>query len=154
TWGRVPAVIATLGTLTIYRGLVFMFSGGQQVNPQDIPRQLLAVARPGALGVPFMVLFAIAVAAFVALFLRYSRTGRAMYAIGSNPAAGRLRGLDAGRVVLLAYLVTGALSGVAGVLYAARFATVNPASAGAAFELQVIAATVIGGTSVLGGSGG
>lgn len=101
-----------------------------------------------------MVLFAIAVAAFVALFLRYSRTGRAMYAIGSNPAAARLRGLDAGRVVFLAYLVTGALSGVAGVLYAARFATVNPASAGAAFELQVIAATVIGGTSVLGGSGG
>ena len=116
TWGRVPAVIATLGTLTIYRGLVFIYSGGQQVNPQDIPRQLLTVARPGALGVPLMVLVAIAVAAFVALFLRYSRTGRAMYAIGSHPAAARLRGLDAGRVVFLAYLVTGALSGVAGVL--------------------------------------
>lgn len=153
-WGRVPAVIATLGTLTIYRGLLFIHSAGQQVNPQDIPRQLLALARPGSAGVPFMVLLAIAITVLTALVLRYSRTGRTMYAIGSNPEAARLRGLGAGRVVLLAYLVTGILSGVAGVLYAARFATVNPASAGAAFELQVIAATVIGGTSVLGGRGG
>lgn len=153
-WGRVPAVIATLGTLTVYRGLVFILSGGQQVNPQDIPRHLVAVARPGVLGVPLMVLLAVAVTAAAGLFLRYGRTGRAMYAVGSNPAAARLRGIDADRVILIAYLVTGALSGLAGVLYAARFATVNPASAGTGFELQVIAATVIGGTSVLGGRGG
>lgn len=154
TWGRVPAVIATLGTLTVYRGLVFIQSGGQQVNPQDVPRQLLAVARPGALGVPAMVLIALGVAVAVWIFLRFSRTGRAIYAIGSNPDAARIRGVQADRIVLFTYLVTGALSGLAGVLYAARFATVNPASAGVAFELQVIAATVIGGTSILGGRGG
>ena len=144
-WGRVPAVIATLGTLTVYRGLVFILSGGQQVDPQDIPGVWSTVARPGVLGVPLMVLLAVAVAAAAGLFLRYGRTGRAMYAVGSDPAAARLRGMDADRVILIAYLVTGALSGLAGVLYAARFATVNPASAGTGFELQVIAATVIGG---------
>lgn len=154
SWGRVPAVIATLGTLTVYRGLVFIFSGGQQVNPQDVPRQLLQVARPGQLGLPPMVLMALLVATAGWVVLRYTRTGRAMYAIGSNPDAARMRGLQAGRIVFLTYLISGALSGFAGVLYAARFATVNPASAGTGFELQVIAATVIGGTSILGGRGG
>lgn len=154
TWGRVPAVIATLGTLTVYRGLVFIQSGGQQVNPQDVPRQLLAVARSGPLGVPLMVLIALGVTVAVWLYLRYTRTGRAIYAIGSNPDAARMRGVQADRIVMITFVVTGALSGLAGVLYAARFATVNPASAGVGFELQVIAATVIGGTSILGGRGG
>ncbi|MBO8141191.1 MAG: ABC transporter permease [Firmicutes bacterium] len=153
-WGRVPAVIATLGTLTVYRGLVFIHSGGQQVNPQDIPLQLVAIARPGALGVPVMVVMAFVIAALGWLLLRYTRTGRAMYAIGSNPDAARMRGVQAGRIVFLTYLISGALAGLAGVLYAARFATVNPASAGVAFELQAVAATVIGGTSILGGRGG
>jgi len=154
SWGRVPAVIATLGTLTVYRGLVFIHSGGQQVNPQDVPRQLLQVARPGGLGLPPMVLMALIVAVAGWVVLRYTRTGRAMYAIGSNPDAARMRGLQAGRIIFLTYLISGALAGVAGVLYAARFATVNPASAGTGFELQVIAATVIGGTSIMGGRGG
>src|SRR5690606_22757894 len=153
-WGRVPAVIATLGTLTVYRGLVFIHSGGQQVNPQDVPRQLVHVARPGEFGIPLMVIMAFVIALLAWLMLRYTRTGRAMYAIGSNPDAARMRGVQAGRIVFLTYLVSGALAGLAGVLYAARFATVNPASAGVAFELQVVAATVIGGTSILGGRGG
>lgn len=154
TWGRVPAVIATLGTLTVYRGLVFIHSGGKQVNPQDIPPQLLQVARPGQLGLPFIVVLALVVAVAAWAYLRYARTGRAMYAVGSNPDAARMRGIRVDRIVAFTYAVSGMLAGLAGVLYAARFATVNPASAGVAFELQVVAATVIGGTSILGGRGG
>lgn len=153
TWGRVPAIIATLGTLTMYRGLVFIQSGSQQVNPQDLPARLIALARPGELGLPWMVVLALAIAGGASLFLRYSRTGRAIYAIGTNPLAAHLRGLPTDRVVLITFLISGALSGLAGVLYAARFATVNPASAGTGFELQAVAAAVIGGTSVLGGRG-
>lgn len=154
SWGRVPAVIATLGTLTVYRGLVFIYSGGKQVNPRDIPPQLVQLARTGKFGLPFIVVLAVAVAVAGWLYLRYTRTGRAMYAVGSNPDAARMRGIRADRIVALTYLLSGTLAGLAGVLYAARFGTVNPASAGLAFELQVVAATVIGGTSILGGRGG
>ncbi|BAS26413.1 ABC transporter permease [Limnochorda pilosa] len=152
-WGRVPAIIATLGTLSMYRGLVFVQSGSQQVNPQDLPARLIALARPTALHVPWMVILALAIAVAALLFLRFSRTGRAMYATGSNPMAAHLRGIPTQKVVFVTYLVSGALAGLAGILYAARFATVNPASAGMGFELQVVAAVVIGGTSILGGRG-
>ena len=153
SWGRVPSIIATLGTLTMYRGLVYIQSGSQQVNPQDLPARLVALARPGQLGVSWLVVFALVIAAGAAVFLRYSRTGRAMYATGTNPQAAYLRGLPTERVVGVAFLVSGALAGLAGVLYAARYGTVNPASAGTGLELQAVAAAVIGGTSVLGGLG-
>lgn len=153
-WGRVPAIIATLGTLTIYRGLVFIQSGSQQVNPQDIPRHLIALARPSQAGLPWMAILAFAAAITAGSFLRYTRSGRAVYAIGSNPEAARMRGIPVDRIVFLVYVLSGGLAGLAGILYAARFATVNPASAGLAFELQAVAAAVIGGVSILGGSGG
>lgn len=153
-WGRVPSIIATLGTLTMYRGLVFIRSGNQQVNPQDLPAQLLAIARPGRLGLPGVVLVAFAVAVAAGLFLRWTRSGRALYAIGSNPEAARLRGIRIEPLLFGAFVLSGTLAGLSGALYAARFATVNPASAGLGFELQAVAATVIGGTSILGGRGG
>lgn len=153
-WGKVPSIIATLGTLTMYRGLVFLRAGNQQVNPQDLPAQLLALARPGPLGLPGIVLIALAVTLLAGLALNWTRSGRALYALGSHPEAARLRGIAAERLLFGAFALSGALSGLAGVLYAARFATVNPASAGTGFELQAVAATVIGGTSILGGRGG
>lgn len=150
---KVPPLIATLGTLSVYRGLVFLSSGGRQVDPNDIPPPLIAMARTGPLGIPWIVLIAFLVAGVVAVFLRYTRLGRDVYAVGGNPVAARLRGIEVNRVVFLVYLLTGALAGLAGVLYAGRYGTVNPADAGVGFELTVIAATVIGGTNILGGSG-
>lgn len=150
---RVPPLIATLGTLSVYRGLVFLSSGGRQVDPNDIPPDLIAMARTGPLGVPWIVLIAFLVAIVVGLFLHYTRLGRDIYAVGGNPTAARLRGINVNRVVFLVYLMTGGLAGLAGVLYAGRYGTVNPADAGVGFELTVIAATVIGGTNILGGSG-
>jgi rhamnose transport system permease protein len=150
---RVPAIIATLATFSIYRGLVFLISGGKQIDPNDIPPSLIRLSQTSPFGLPWLVLFAFAVALLAYLFLRYRRTGRAIYAVGSNPAAARLRGIAVNRITFLVFTVTGGLSGLAGVMYASRYGFINPAQTGAGFELSVIAATVIGGTDVFGGSG-
>src|SRR5207253_1650930 len=87
------------------------------------------------------------------LWLRYTATGRNVFAIGSNPTAAVLRGLPVRRVLLLIFTITGLLSGIAGLMFASRFGYVNPVSTGAQMELIVISAVVIGGVNVFGGSG-
>ena len=153
TWMRVPSIIATLATMSIFRGLVFIVSGGRQVDPNDIPPALIRLSQTSPLIVPWHVLFAVAVAIITHIFLRFRRTGRAVYAIGNNPTAAGLRGIAVQQVVFLCFAMTGLLSGIGGVLYASRFGFVNPGQTGAGFELSVIAAVVIGGTDVFGGTG-
>ena len=153
TWLRVPAIIATLGTLSAYRGFVFIYSGGRQVDPNYIPDSLIHLSQRSILYFPWIVIFAAVVAIVTALFLRYTRTGREIFAIGSNPAAAQLRGIPVNRVLLLIFTITGALSGIAGLMYASRFGYVNPVKTGVEMELIVISAAVIGGTNVFGGSG-
>lgn len=150
---RVPAIIATLGTLTAYRGLIFIYSGGRQVDNNDLPVELIRLSQTSPLGVPWIVVFAIAIAVATAGWLRYSRTGREVFAIGSNPPAAVLRGIPVRRVLLLIFTITGVLSGLAGVMFASRFGYVNPVTTGAQMELIVISAVVIGGVNVFGGSG-
>ncbi len=87
------------------------------------------------------------------LFLRFVRLGRYIYAFGSNPEAAQLRGIPVARTAFTVYLITGAMAGLAGLLYASRMGFVNPGQTGVGFELTVIAAVVIGGTNVFGGSG-
>jgi ribose transport system ATP-binding protein/rhamnose transport system ATP-binding protein len=150
---RVPAIIATLGALTAYRGLVFIYSGGKEVARSQVPVRLVQLSQTSPIGIPWIVLFAAAIAVVTALFLRYARTGREIFAIGSNPIAAQLRGIPVHRVLLLIFTITGALSGIAGLMYASRFGYVNPGDTGQAMELIVISAAVIGGTNVFGGSG-
>ncbi len=150
---RVPAIIATLATLSIYRGLVFWMSGGRQIDPNDVPPALIRFGQTSPIGVPYIVLLAFAVAIGAHLFLRYQRAGREIYAVGNNPKAAKLRGIPVKRTVFRVFVLTGALSGLAGVMYAARYGFVSPGKTGSAFELEVIAATVIGGTNVYGGAG-
>jgi ABC-type sugar transport system ATPase subunit/ribose/xylose/arabinose/galactoside ABC-type transport system permease subunit len=150
---RVPAIIATLGTLTAYRGLVFIYSHGEEVARSQIPPRLVQLSQTSPIGIPWIVLFAAAIAIVTALFMRHTRTGREIFAIGSNPAAAQLRGIPVNRVLLLIFTITGGLSGIAGLMYASRFGYVNPADTGQAMELIVISAAVIGGTNVFGGSG-
>jgi ribose/xylose/arabinose/galactoside ABC-type transport system permease subunit/ABC-type branched-subunit amino acid transport system ATPase component len=152
-WLRVSAIIATLGTMTAIRGLVFVYSGGRQVNNNDLPPGLIALSQTSPVGVPWIVIFAAAVAISAWVSLRQTRTGREIFAIGSNPHAAELRGIPVTRVLMLIYVITGVLAGVAGLMSASRFGYVNPSSTGAQFELVVISAVVIGGVNVFGGAG-
>ena len=114
TWLRVPAILATLGTLNLYRGLIFTVSGGRQVDPNDIPLALIRLSQTSPFGLPWLVLIALLIAVVFHLFLTYHRQGRALYAIGGEPEAGRVRGLRGERALLLAFVATGGVSGLAG----------------------------------------
>ena len=152
TVGRVPAIIATLGTLYIFRGLVHEVSGGTQVLAFELPASFKAFALREVLGIPALAVIAIVVAVLGAAMLRWTHWGRDFYAIGSNPEAARLAGIPVARRVLLAFTISGGLAGLGGFMFAARFAGVS-ASSGSGFEFDVISAVVIGGVNVFGGVG-
>ncbi|GHO97635.1 sugar ABC transporter permease [Reticulibacter mediterranei] len=156
TVGRVPAIIVTLGTLYVYRGLDFVIAGGSQVSASDVPDSFLnlATARIGlfGVGVPALIIFAAAIALIFAYLLHSTRSGRQLYAIGSNPEAARLVGIRSDLLVFGTFMLSGLLCGFAGVLWGARFATVD-ATAATGLELQVVAAVVVGGVNIFGGSG-
>jgi rhamnose transport system permease protein len=151
-YGRVPALVVTLGTLYIFRGITYSWAGGQQVNADELPRHFLTFANDSILGVPWLVLIALVVVGGVSLLMRNYRVGRELYAMGSSPQAAELAGIKVARNLLGAFIVSGALAGLAGVLFAARFGTVD-AAAGSGLELNVVAAVVVGGVAVFGGSG-
>lgn len=149
---RVPALVVTLGTLYVFRGVDFSWAAGQQINAADMPSGFKNMGTATALGVPVLALFAVGVLLIAGFYLRSYRSGRELYAIGSDPAAARLSGIPVGRRVFAALVVSGALAGLAGVLYAARFGTLD-AAAGTGIELNVVAAVVVGGVAIFGGSG-
>ncbi|MGM1057661.1 ABC transporter permease [Saccharothrix sp. Mg75] len=149
---RVPALVITLGTLYVFRGVAHSWAGGRQVNASDMPRDFLRLGTSTVLGVPVLALVALVVVVVVGYYLRSYRGGRELYAIGSEPAAARLSGIPVGRRVFGAFVACGALAGLAGVLYAARFGTLD-ATVGTGIELQVVAAAVVGGVAIFGGSG-
>jgi rhamnose transport system permease protein len=151
--GGLPPIITTLGTLSIYRGLIFLYSGSKStINAFEMPPGFRQLAKGTPLIVPNLILFAIVVAAAVYYFLRYSRTGRDIYTVGSNPDAARFAGIPIQRTIFLVYVISGLLSGLAGVLWASRFESAQTNTA-LGFELQTVAAAVVGGVSTLGGSG-
>lgn len=152
TFGRLPALVATLGTLYVFRGLAFVWTGGSQVNAETLPDGFLSIGTSTILGVPTIALFTLVALVIVGYALRNFRAGRELYAIGSNPQAARLAGIRTDRRVMTAFIASGALAGLAGVLFTARYGTVD-ATAGTGYELQVIAAAVIGGVAIFGGSG-
>ena len=151
-YGGVPPIIATLGTLSIYRGLIFLYSQGQWINSFEMPADFRQLAKGSPLGVPNLILFAIFVAVAVFLFLTYTRTGRDIYAVGSNPDAARFAGIPTQRTVFLVFMLSGILCGLAGVLWASRFEAAQTNTA-LGFELQTVAAPVVGGVNIFGGSG-
>jgi rhamnose transport system permease protein len=152
TWGQVPALVVTLGTLYVYRGLAFLWTDGRQVNAETLPDSFLNLGSDSVLGVPILVLIALVVVLVVGQWLRDFRAGRELYAIGSNPEGARLAGVRSERRVLTAFVLAGALAGLGGVLFTARFGTVD-ATAGTGYELTVIAAAVVGGVAIFGGTG-
>jgi rhamnose transport system permease protein len=152
TWGQVPALVVTLGTLYAFRGLAFLWTNGRQVNAEALPNDFLNIGTGTILGVPYLVVIALVVVVVVGQWLRDFRAGRELYAIGSNPEGARLAGVRSDRRVLTAFVLAGALAGLGGALFTARFATVD-ATAGTGYELTVIAAAVVGGVAIFGGTG-
>jgi rhamnose transport system permease protein len=150
--GRVPSLVVTLGTLYVFRGLDYAWAGGRQINAADLPDSLLTLGSGRLLGVPYLVAITVVLVAVAAYALRSYRSGRELYAIGSSPEAAVLAGIPVGRRVFAAFVLSGAVAGLAGVLFTARYGTVD-ATAGTGFELQVISAVVVGGVAIFGGSG-
>jgi rhamnose transport system permease protein len=150
--GRVPSLVVTLATLYIVRGIDILIVGGNQVNAQTLPDAFTQIPRAAVLGVPYLAIAIAVVIGIGAYYLRSFRSGRELYAIGSNPEAARLAGIPVGRRVLTAFTVSGAIAGLAGVLWAAQYQTID-SSAGTGYELTVISAVVVGGVAIFGGSG-
>ncbi len=151
-WGKVPALVITLGTLYIYRGAFLTWAGSDRVNASDLPRDFLKLGTQQVLTIPVLTIIAAVVLVVVGYVLHTARSGRELYAIGSDPDAADLYGLPVARRVLLAFVTSGALAGLAGIVYVARYGTVS-SGAGSGIELQAVGAAVIGGVAIFGGSG-
>ncbi len=150
--GKVPALVITLGTMYVYRGVVLEWAGSDRINASDMPRGFLALGTKTILTIPVLTIIAVVVLAAVGYYLRTARGGRELYAIGSDPEAAHLYGLNVRKRIIGAFVLCGALAGLAGVLFAARYGTIS-SSAGTGIELQAVGAAVIGGVAIFGGSG-
>ncbi len=151
-FAKVPALVITLGTLYVYRGINVMWAGSDRINASDLPADFRDLGTGQILYIPILTIIAVVVLAVVAWYMRNQRGGRELYALGSDPAAAHLYGLKVTQRTLAAFVLSGALSGLAGVLYVARYGTVS-SQAGSGFELQAIGAAVIGGVAISGGVG-
>jgi rhamnose transport system permease protein len=150
--GRVPSLVVTIGTLYIIRGADFAWASGRQVTASQLPDAFLRIGSNSIAGIAILPLVTLAVVIVAGFAMRSYRSGRELYAIGSNPEAAVLAGVPVGRRVFWAFVASGALAGLAGVMYTARFGTVD-AAAGTGQELAVVAAVVVGGVAIFGGAG-
>ncbi len=148
----IPPIVVTLGTLTIFRGIIFLLSDGQWINAHEMSPAFKALPRAEFLGLP--ILSWVAVTCVICLYILLNRTamGRAFYAVGGNPDAAVYTGINVGKNRFNAFVLSGALSGIAGYLWVSRYA-VAYVDIAAGFELDVVAACVIGGISIAGGTG-
>ncbi|NDL63253.1 ABC transporter permease [Acerihabitans arboris] len=148
----IPSIVVTLGTMSIYRGIIFLLSGGGWINAHQMSSAFLSLPRAVFLHLPVLGWCALAVLAAVGYFMRYSRTGRALYTAGGNPTAAYYAGINAGKMQFISFCLSGTLAGFSGYLWITRFAVAYVDVANG-FELQIVAACVIGGISTMGGIG-
>ncbi|PKO22912.1 MAG: ATPase [Chloroflexi bacterium HGW-Chloroflexi-1] len=156
-YGKVPSILVTLGTLAIYRGILVNYSGAKTVVANSLPQWVINLSSMnifsiGELDFRLLVGLALAVVVFFQLMLTYLPYGRRLYAIGCNPDAARVAGFPSQRIVLVAFVLCGALCGLAGFMYLARFSNITVVAA-QGMEMSVLAAVVVGGVSIFGGSG-
>ena len=148
----IPPIVVTLGTLTIYRGLIFLLSGGAWINAHQMSDAFKALPRASILGFPLLSWLSLVIIAIMLVVMRRTPLGRAFFALGGNPHAAVYTGIDVGRTRFLAYCLSGTLAGLSGYLWVSRYA-VAYVDIAAGFELDIIAACVIGGVSIAGGIG-
>ena len=148
----IPSIVVTLGTMTIYRGSIFLLSDGARINAHQMSAAFKAFPRTILVGLPVMAWIAIAVIAIFAVLVNRTALGRAFYAVGGNAHAAVYTGISVGRTQFAGFVIAGALAGLTGYLWVARYAVAYVDIAGG-FELDVVAACVIGGIAIAGGSG-
>jgi rhamnose transport system permease protein len=150
--GRVPSLVVTLAMLYIIRGVDTIIVGSKQVVANSLPSGFINIFHDTVLGIPDLAWATAIAVAIAAYYLRWYRSGRDLYAIGSDPAAARLAGIPIAKRVFAAFVISGAIAGLGGVVWAMQYNTVD-VNAGQGLELQVIAAVVVGGVAIFGGSG-
>ena len=148
----IPPIVMTLGTLAVFRGMIIIIAGGDQVNASEMSAAFQAFPKQVFLGLTSPVWIAMAVSVLFWIFLNFTRAGRGLYAVGGNPVAARYCGIDQRKQELLAYSISGAVAGLCGYLWVARYGVAYSEIA-SGYELTVIAACVIGGVSIGGGIG-
>lgn len=149
---RVPSIMVTLGTLYIFRGITSMIAGSRQVAAHALEKPYSGIIDWSFLGVPALVIYAFGLAIIAHLVIKYTFTGRSVMAVGSNPKAAETVGIKSKRLVFGAFALSGLLCGIVGVLWGARYGSVD-SSVASGYELVVLAAVVVGGVSVNGGVG-
>ncbi len=149
---NIPSIVVTLGTLTIYRGATFVISGGAWVNSDQMSPAFIGFQRAALVGIPVLSWIAILVIAAFFILMTRTATGRSIYAIGVNPTASVYAGIDVGRTKFIAFCISGLVSGLAGYLWISRYVIASVEVANG-YELNIIAACVIGGISIAGGIG-
>ncbi len=151
-FGKVPPIIVTLGSMSIFRGLTFVLSKGQWVTAHEMTESYMQLPHGNFLGISNLIWWGIVVSVALYYFSNYTRSGRQVFAIGGNKTAAKFVGINERKITMMIFTISGLVSGLAGVMWTARYAAaVNETATG--FELQTVAACVIGGVSIAGGSG-
>jgi rhamnose transport system permease protein len=150
--GGVLPIIATLGMMNVYRGITYIASGGKWVSAYQMTAGFKGIATGKILGINTMVFIAIIIYILFFYFINYTRAGRKVYAVGSNPESARVSGINNEKILFMVYTIMGGLSGLAGVLWVSKFASAQGDTA-MGYELNVIAVCVLGGVSIDGGAG-
>jgi rhamnose transport system permease protein len=147
-----PPIVVTLGTMTVFRGIIFLLTDGKWINAHEMSDSFKALPRDSLAGIPVLSWASIIVILIMFIVLGRTALGRSLFAVGGNSNAAVYAGIDPGRTRFIAFVISGALSGLAGYLWIARYA-VAYVDIALGFELDVVAACVIGGVSIAGGIG-
>ncbi len=145
-------IIASLGMMNIVRGLTYLVSGGKWISAYQMSTSFKQIATGKVLGINTLIFIAVIIYIVYYYFINHTRTGRQIFAVGSNPEAAEVSGISKTRIIWLVYILMGALAGLAGVLWVSRFASAQGDTA-VGYEMGVIASCVLGGVSLSGGSG-
>jgi len=148
--GRIQAFIVTLATMTIFRGVTYVYTNGTPIS--GLGESFSAIGNKTVLGLPIPVIFTIIVFGIAYYILNQTRYGRYLYALGGNEDSARLSGINTDKIKTLVYVICGAAAALSGIIVTSRIGSASP-NAGVGFELDAISAVVLGGTSLSGGEG-